>query len=190
MLRVVSPSVASALTLAEAKAHLRVDADDDDHDAVIGALLAAARSHVEQWLGYPLLASQMALTAPAPRGADPVPLAAGPVVAVSGVETMTAGVYAALPDGDWVYRQTGPNSGRVRLVGSARWPAMDDDDAALRVSLSSGWAGPADIPFPLRAAIMLTLGDLFTNRDGKVVSNMVRNPAVLDLLHPWRAVPL
>jgi len=190
MLRVVSPSVVAPLTLAEAKAHLRVDADDDDHDAVIGALLAAASAHVEQWLGYPLLVGQMELTAPAPRGADPVPLAAGPVVVVSGVEIMTAGVYAALPGGDWVYRQTGPNSGRIRLVGAARWPVVDDDDAALRVSLAAGWAAPGDIPFPLRAAIMLTLGDLFTNRDGKIVSNMVRNPAVLDLLHPWRVVPL
>lgn len=48
---------------------------------------------------------------------------------------------------------------------------------------------PGPMPGPLRAAILLTLGDLYANREGLVVgATCVENPTVDRLMFPYRRV--
>src|SRR5882724_3057083 len=71
---------AEPVTLAEAKAWCRVDATDED--ALLTALIVAARLQVESLTGGALITQSWRLTVPCPRGRV-VPLPLVPVQAVS-----------------------------------------------------------------------------------------------------------
>ena len=71
-LSVVAPAI-PAISLDEAKAHLRVDYGDED--ALISWLVAAANSHAEQWTGRAFEAATWDLSLDNfPSGAVCVPL--------------------------------------------------------------------------------------------------------------------
>ncbi len=58
-LRTVTPPVVEPVTLAEAKAHCRIDTDTDD--AYVTALVTAAREWVESYLDEALLHQQLVM---------------------------------------------------------------------------------------------------------------------------------
>lgn len=47
---------------------------------------------------------------------------------------------------------------------------------------------PGPIPAPLRAAILLTVGDLYANREAGTDKPLTENPAVQNLMFPYRRV--
>jgi uncharacterized phiE125 gp8 family phage protein len=74
---------AEPISLAEAKAHLRVDADDED--ALLGSLIVAARAFVEKILARALITQEWSLYLDAwPRGGT-IMLPIGPVQDVAAV---------------------------------------------------------------------------------------------------------
>src|SRR5687767_2465071 len=58
-LSLITPPEQEPITFDEAKAHCRVDVDDDD--ALISGLIVAARQHVENVTGRQLIAAEWAL---------------------------------------------------------------------------------------------------------------------------------
>ena len=66
------------------------------------------------------------------------------------------------------------------------WPGADRDPAAWLIDVQAGWANAAAIPAPITSAMLLIVGDMFSNRDAKVQANLVENPAVDMLLAPYR----
>jgi len=46
----------------------------------------------------------------------------------------------------------------------------------------------ADVPAPILHAILLLIGDMFTNRDAKISTNIQENQTFSALLSPYRAV--
>lgn len=137
MLRVVTPAVDEPVSLAEAKAHLRVDAVDSD--AEIGAFITAAREIVERQTGYALVAASYEWTPEGDR-TSPLPIEPGTITSDVGV-----------------------------------WPIL--------------FTTSADIPpEPLKAAIKLLVADLFQNRAAGTDKPLTENPAVQNLLWPYRRV--
>lgn len=59
---IVQPPVGEPISLAEAKAHCRIDADITQDDDIIATLITAARQHVEQVLGRCLVSRSLVVT--------------------------------------------------------------------------------------------------------------------------------
>jgi uncharacterized phiE125 gp8 family phage protein len=74
------------------------------------------------------------------------------------------------------------------------WPATADRPDAVRVTMTAGYGGPADVPAPLRAAILLMTGDLYRFREsvavGAAVAELPVSTSVGALIAPYRRVGL
>jgi len=181
----VVPPAVEPITLAEARAHLRVTHTDED--ALIGVLISAARQHVERVTGLGLINQTWEVALDAfPDG--PIRLTKAPIASVSSVEYLDeAGAPEAVDPADLVL----DNRRRPGWVSSSSgWPiAQADTFNAVRVRYVVGFgADGAAVPADLRAAILLILGDLFENRQGQQEAALVPNATVDALLWPHRLV--
>ena len=178
----------SPVTLAELKAHLRVDFADDD--TVISACLAAATDHLDGYSGITgqCLSSQtwMAI-GPRPCCCE-VRLELPPVTAVTSVRVRQSGAWVTLTAGSgYVVRGLG-DVATIRPPSGASWPTMDDDEEAFEVTFSTG---PATCPPALRAALLLMAGHLYANREGLANAALREMPLGLGaLIAPQRRVAL
>lgn len=184
-LKLIAAPEAEPVTLAEAKAHLRVTHDDED--ALIGTLIAAARQSLDGKdgiLGRALMPQTWELVLDAfPRGVVAVPLA--PLQSVTSVlyvdadgveQTLAAEAYTVDADSE---------PGRVVAVDG--WPATDDVPNAVRIRFVAGYADAAWVPAGLKAAMLLHIGDLFANRERGITGTIhVENPAYDSLVFPFR----
>jgi uncharacterized phiE125 gp8 family phage protein len=194
-LTLVSPAAALAVSLSDAKAHLRVV--DSAEDGVIGIYLAAAIQAVQDHTGRALITETWRLALPGFPSGDLV-LPRAPLGAVSEVRYWTdaaapvdtllaATVYQVLSPSD----PTAPE-GRLRLGASQSWPAAQPDRAdAVRITYTAGYGTTsASVPAPLRAAVLLLTGDLYENREAGGAKVLAENPAVQRLLSPYRIWPV
>jgi gp6-like head-tail connector protein len=133
------------VTLAEAKAWCRIDGTDDD--ALVTALIAAARLHVESGTGRALLDQSWRLTLECARGL----LVELPVVPVGAVVAATADGTAidVIVQGDCV------------LLPAAGY-------RQLQIDYTAGYGGTDDVPADLKQAILLLVAYWFENRDTTV----------------------
>lgn len=151
------------VTYDEAKAHLRLDSDDEK--AIVENLIATATAALDGpdgWLGRALGVQTLELKLGGfpPEGISlPLP----PVVIVESI------AYDA-PDRSEVtlasdlYRQIGGTAApRIVLNGNAKWPATACQPEAVRVRYQAGY--PDGIPKPIRQAILLGVGALFETRE-------------------------
>ena len=184
----LTPPAGRIVGLARALAHLKLEPDSEEAEAVTAAL-AAAEEHLDAWGGalrHALLVQTWEATAPAPGpcGCGEAPgflLDLPPVSAVLAVEALTGGTY--LPVTTW--RSLSPNRrGSLALLPSpgTRWPTTDPDPAAWRIRFQAGYGSPADVPQPIQAAILLIAADLFDNRGAKQLATLTDNPTIARLL--------
>jgi uncharacterized phiE125 gp8 family phage protein len=196
MLRVTVPPEDLAVTVAEAKTHLRVDDDVTDDDALIETYVRAAIDSLDGpggWLGRALMPQTLELrldTFPAGGVRLPCP----PLIAVTGVayldgsdvlQTLSASTYQVLGAG-------GERPARIALAPGAAWPATSQAAEAVRITYQAGHldtASPPEgrLPYAIKAALLLMIGDLYAVRESVVVGAPVaRSPTVEALLHPKR----
>jgi uncharacterized phiE125 gp8 family phage protein len=178
----VTPPVAAPVSLAEAKAHLRVDFDDED--ALISGLIDAATQHLDGWsgvLGRALMPQtwQMSLDR-FPAGAIQLPV--GPVTFVESVAYLDAnGVSQLVSTGDYDV-DLAPIEGWIipRDVG---WPQALDSANAVTVRWIAGTGAPA----PIKQAILLLVGHWYQNREPTALGGRPNIPMTVDaLVAPWR----
>ena len=181
--RTIAPASAP-VSLDQAKAHLRVDHDDED--TLIQAFIDAATAHLDGWsgvLGRALVTqtwSQM-FDRFEPRLRLPMP--AQTVVSVTCVDPDGLTVTVDAPD--YVLRTDALGS-FVETAHDAHWPAVRDQTGAVSVAFTCGEPG-SSVPAPIRAAILLMVGDLYASREGVVTGTIVaENPTVAALIAPYR----
>jgi len=169
------------LALEEAKGFLRVEHDADD--ALIAALIRAARAAVEARTGRALMTRgfRLALDAWPDDGVVRVPIA--PLAAIGEVAV-------ADPAGDFV-----PVDGAAadlaggRVYFKAPRPRPGVPVAGIRIEGTAGYgADPEDVPEALRLAVRLLVEDWYERRGGEGRRDMP--PAVLTLIEPFREVRL
>lgn len=198
LVSVVSPPV-PVVTLAEAKAHLRVDAPDDD--AVITAYIAAATGAIDGpdgWLGRALGLQTLALIAPAFPGfgacdwsactpawamchPDEIRLPCPPIRSVTAVSYLDAATGARIVVDPATYALMDRT---LFPLAGASWPSAAFRPDAVRIEFVAGYATAADLPAPIRAAILLTVGALYANRsDASAAPGLVSER----LLSPYRS---
>lgn len=152
------------VSLDDAKAHLRVD--DTDSDALITAYLASAVAYVEQVCGLKLAAQTIKLRA---WGFDdctfPLPMA--PISAVSGITYIDAdGATQTLDPSTYVTALYGL-SPTISRAYNKTWPAHRCGLGNITFTVSAGYADGA-CPTPITQAILLCVGDWWSNRETSI----------------------
>lgn len=193
--KLITAPAAEPVSLAEARAHLRVTHTDED--ALIGALITAAREHVESVTGLRLIDQAWELALPAfPDATAHWPRTAQLFVELPGwpLKSVEAVTYR---DAAGVLQTLATEAYRVddfrrpaRLTPVGQWPATESDNPlAVRVSYTAGFGEDGStVPAAVRSAILLLIGDLYENRQGQQEAALVSNPAVYALLWPHRLV--
>lgn len=176
------------VTVAEAKAHLRVDLPDDD--ALIEGLIIAARQWVEQYARRALVTQTWELRAdgwPASQFYLPWSPLAG-VTSITGTDD--DGNETVVSSGNYMV-DTASEPGRVTLKSSVAWPGTTVRPAGFAVRYVAGYGGVGNVPRVFKQAILLITGHLYENREEVTVSGMTAATlpmGVKALLWPYRVM--
>ena len=167
--RQTGPAV-EPVTVAEAKAHLRVDTSDDD--TYIGTLITAAREWCEQYLDRTLINTQwvMRFDKFPDSGIEPVELprppmvASGTATAVTVTFTQEAGPTSTYSTAEYrVDRLATPGS--ILPIYGSTWTPHRQDDNAISVTWWAGYgAGGSSVPAAIRHAILMLVGHWYEFR--------------------------
>jgi uncharacterized phiE125 gp8 family phage protein len=178
------------VTLADAKAYLRVAHSDDD--AVIAALIAGARSHVEAQTRRALITQTWRLIRDGwpPDGriaVVPVPLRS--VVAARIYDA--GGATHAIDTGAFVADKAAVPA----ILAFAPWTLTEPGRAAagIEIDVEAGYgAAPANVPETLRQALLLLVAHWYENRGLIAVGQTVAvlPMAIAALIAPYRVLSL
>jgi len=185
--RTVAPAT-TPVTVAEAKAHLRVDTSDED--TLIGGLVASATSHLDGWsgvLGRAIVTQTWRQDFNDFSARMRLPLF--PVASITSVvyldangasQTVSGADYALLVDDRGAF---------VRFIEDFNPPIVYDDGPAVSVTYVAGLA-VADVPPAIKHAILLLVGHWFANRETVVTGTIATAmPMAVDaLLAPLRRI--
>lgn len=174
------------VTVAEARAHLRVDTPQED--TLIASLILAARLHVETALGLALITQSWRLLLdrwPLERDLE-LPLR--PLQTIDAVRVLPAeGAPALIDDAAYI---ADPVSVPPRLVRTGViWPQPGRAANGIEIDFTAGYGPSAsDVPPPIRQALMLLIAHWHERREPIEVGALdtaVPGP-VSDLLEPYR----
>jgi uncharacterized phiE125 gp8 family phage protein len=175
---VVVKAPAAAVLLGDAKAHLRVDGDEEDF--LIAGMIDAAIAHIDGpdgWLGRAIGVQTLEAYLPAPALIGRTLLPCRPIVEVVAVEARSAaGWHIVDPStyeqrGDWVVFGAGAQPLTGWVIG---------DPEAMRIRYRAGYT---DIPAPIRQAVLIMTESMYRNRGS---ADFVLPAAARALLGPYR----
>ncbi|WP_029354118.1 head-tail connector protein [Bosea sp. 117] len=178
---------AEPLTLAEAKAYLRVDHDAED--ALISSLITAARATVEALTRRLLIDQSWRITLSAWPASGLVVAPVNPLRALTAAWIVdAAGEEIALPLDAFV-ADAARLPGLIRVDRGAL-PAPSRPLAGIALDVTAGHGEGADhVPSPLIEAVRIVLGHFYEHRD--VPGPSAAFPAALDaLVAPFRVARL
>ena len=163
--RLTAPAV-EPITLAEAKAHCRVDHSTDD--SLIQGYITAAREWVEDYIDRSLVSQRLVMKLDSfpheielPR---PPMIASGTATAVTVTYvTGEAGGTATLSTSSYrVDRDATPGVIRTNYAGS--WPSHLIDQNSVTVTWWAGYGDPASVPQRVKNAMLMCVHELYEKR--------------------------
>lgn len=180
-----SGPVLEPVTVAEAKAHLRIDGSAED--MLVGSLILTSRLHVEAALGLALLTQGWTLLLDRWPAGDSIEIPLRPVQSVSAVRVFAAsGMVTTLAPQDYLVDTA---STPPRLVRTGVWPEPGKAARGIEIDFVAGY-GPAaaNVPAPIRQALLLLVAHWYEHRDPiEIGSAEAALPAALsELLMPYR----
>lgn len=186
----LTPPAVEPVTLADAKAYLRVAHDDDD--GVISTLIAAARSHVEAQTRRALISQTWQLRRdswPCDGRLAVIPVPLREVLAARIYDA--AGAPHAVDLAAFTIDQAAAPAVIAFAAGALAPPGRST--AGIEIDIAVGYGdAPADVPLPLRQAINLLLAHWYENRGliaiGQGVAVLPAN--VAPLIAPYRVLSL
>ena len=178
------------VTLADAKAHLRLDSGDDD--ALLTAAIAAARVHVEALTRRCLIEQGWRVYLDRWPRRRIVTLVPAPLISVDAVTVYDANGDPAVVDADDYEVDTVAVPGRLVLSGSAP-VAVGRAVNGIEIDVTAGY-GPSsvDVPAPLRQAIMTLTAHWYEHRGvvGHDMAGAVPPHGFDALIAPYRMLSL
>jgi len=160
------------VTLADAKNHLRIDADITQDDALIQMLITAARIYGETLTGRSFITQQwrMVLDAfPGGWGGNPgnvIELDRGTVQSVDAITYLsTGGTWLAMAPAT-IATDLASMPGRVSPIFGAIWPIPMPQIGSVRVDYTAGYGlNPTDVPAGIRQWMLVRLTTLYEHRE-------------------------
>jgi uncharacterized phiE125 gp8 family phage protein len=185
-LLLTAPAV-EPLSLAEAKAFLRVEHSDDDD--VIGALIAASRIHVEAQTRRALISQTWRITLDAWPDNGRQPVRPAPLRALSAARVYDYGGVAHAVDTEAFVVDAGASA-----LAFAPWAlaAPGRIAAGIELDVVVGYGDAAtDVPEPLRHAVRLLIAHWYENRGLAALGAVTILPSTAAaLLAPYRVLSL
>jgi uncharacterized phiE125 gp8 family phage protein len=198
--RVIEQPAVEPISLEEARDHLRITPygspqvhPDDDY---IEGLITAARQFCENYTGRALASQKIAGVVDILAGSIVLPRS--PARSIDSItyvdmngstQTVSASVYRL--DNFWDYYPS-----TVNLAYDQQWPQTRAQDNAATITYTAGYTtgeSPDDFPLPspIRAAMLLIVGNLYENRQQDVMGGTRLNfnslpLGVYALLQPYR----
>lgn len=180
-IKVITAATAEPLSVSEVKDYLRVDSSAED--ALVGVLIAAARTMCEQYTRQILMTTTIeeywddfpASSASAPREAsgqwfteyDILRLSRGPVQSVTSVKYYDGnGVEQTINSSSYSLDSV---SEPARILPVTAWEGIDPNRLnSVIVRYVVGYASAAAVPAPLKQAMLLMVGDMYEKRQDSV----------------------
>ena len=170
------------VTLADAKLWCRIDTDDTAQDAVVSLLITAMREYAENYTGRAFVQRQ--LRAIASCWEPPLRLSRPPLVSVQSIQyvdqngtrqTLSTSLYRVLTDRE---------PGLVVPEWNAAWPAVRNQEDAIWVNYTAGYAegtgSPSDyranLPGALKLWMQARIATLYEQREQIMGSNQSAVP--------------
>jgi uncharacterized phiE125 gp8 family phage protein len=186
-----APPAVEPITLAEAKAHLRVDANDED--MLIGSLIVAARSFVERSLSLAMISQSWSLYLDRwPRSRE-VALPIAPAQSVEAIRVYDSDNQPTEIASEDYVADVLSVPGRLLLAATATPIAPARELNAVEIVFIAGYGDePEDVPAPIRQALLLLITHWFESREPVVLGEAPYEvPAtVASLLLSYRRVRL
>lgn len=186
----LTPPAGEPVSLAAAKAFLRVAHSDDDD--VIGALVSGARIHIEAQTRRALITQIWRLTRDVWPASGRLPLLPAPLRSVIAVRVYQADGNVQLLDPDsFVIDKVSAPAMLAFTRGGMPTPGRMAGGIELDIEAGYG-ATAADVPEPLRQAIRLLVAHWYENRALIAASGEVASVprAVAGLIMPYRIISL
>lgn len=189
-LKLITPPASYPVSLEEAKAHLNVNVDD--HDSQIEIYRKAATEDAENFTGRAFIDQTWDYYLDAfPTGEIKIPKP--PMIGVLGVFYLdSAGAEQQFAESGYIVDATSELA-RITLVYGGTWPTAQAVANAVRIRFRAGYLSDdspqvANVPFAVKAAILLTIGTLYANRETIVIGQTATLLpwASQQLLRPYR----
>lgn len=168
--RLITPPAEEPVTLAEAKAQLRLETALDD--AFVTRLIRAAREWAEGYLWRGIVSQTWELVLEGfPAGAVELPM--GQLTSITSVkyldelgaeQTLSASIYEA---------DTASVPGKLRLAYSQSWPSARGTWNAVVVRYVVGWATASAVPQPIKQALLMLISQMYEHRTPEITGTIV-----------------
>lgn len=184
LIRIAAPA-SEPLDLATAKLHCRVDGTDDD--ALITALIVAAREQAEHETGRALVTQTWELVH------DVFPsafvLRKSPIQSVTSIKYLdsTSGLEQTLDPADYLLDNASEPGYVVPGYGKA-WPASFAVPNAVRCRYVCGYGNAAAVPQAIKQWMLLAVGTMYAQRETAIAGQIASIPDRFwsGLLDPYR----
>lgn len=194
----------AAVSIAEAKLHLRVDSSAED--SLINSLVQAATLEAEHLMGRAVMPQKWQLTLdgffdpsvytePPPltidlvrgpsyfNGSAALNLARPTVTAVDSVKYVdSTGTLVTLANTEYQLANASDYTARLLPAYGKSWPAVRAQPDAVQVVFSCGYPDAANVPEPIKAWIKLRVGALYENKQAWTLGKALQRNEFLDCL--------
>lgn len=188
-LKLVTAPAKEPVSYADADAHLNADGEDE---AYVTALIAVARRKVEEDTGLALITQEWKYAMDDFPCGDRFEIPKGPLQSVEAVSYFDEDdTEAEFDSGDYQV-DTLPTYGVVALRSDASWPTVTlRPSSGVVVEFTAGYGDDgADVPEPLRQAILILVGALYEHREPQITGTIVTSLGYSyeSLIAPYRVV--
>lgn len=163
--RLTAPGV-EPITLAEAKAHCRVDHTSDD--SLIQGYITTAREYVEDYIDRSLVTQRLVMKLDAFPGEIELPR---PPMASTGTATAVIVTYTTGEAGGTATLSTtayrvdrDSTPGVIRTTYAGSWPSHLLDQNSVTVTWWAGYGDPASVPQRVKNAMLMCVHELYEKR--------------------------
>lgn len=170
MLKLHTAPTLFPVTLAEARLHLRVDADHTAEDTLIQLFIESATADAEQVMRRAIMPQKWQTTFD--QFESPLNLRRPTVTAVDSVKYIepVAGVLTTLDPSTYRVILSEYNT-CVYPNWNTSWPTARLTEDAVTVVFSTGYANAAAVPASIKAWVLLRVATLFENRESETAGN-------------------
>lgn len=174
-LTVSTPPAVEPVTLAEAKAHLRIETSSDD--TVITALIVAARQQLEEICNRAFVTQTLVKTMECWPACGCIRLPRPRAIAVTSVKYLDAALVLQTVDPANYVLTAGREPAEIWPVNGYCWPSPAvNNPNAVQVTWTAGY-GPAaaDVPELVKHAIKFLVAHWYENRETVNIGNIVND---------------